>query len=268
MDMESPLAKVLEFLERYQDRRWWLRPNPQEASFLQDLIIAKSAALTTPHLETQLHQLSRPLRKFLLSHVAAPSTGVFYRSSGGASSDASTNGAVPSLGHHDNATGNVQLLMDASSATDTSSSSPFYQSTSDRGRQVRIREVRDSAGWECQTNNHEVSGGSSKEPPSRGKCVTGAAIDAVNQAMLMSLPVDMGQKVGREFFLDLVTAASPLANSASPLVLVGAQANINLGLVQSEAASRKLMSYLRVIEAGYPDNGCEYPFALPKKCDS
>lgn len=69
VDMESPLGKVMQFLERYQSCSWWQRPNVAEASELQDTIVSRAHKLMVPDLEEGLSEYSGELKSFLLNSL-------------------------------------------------------------------------------------------------------------------------------------------------------------------------------------------------------
>jgi hypothetical protein len=69
MDLESPMAKMIDFLRRYQQR--WHRPSGAEAARLEGLIVSHSGALTVPDLEGGVpsSELDAGIRNFLLANM-------------------------------------------------------------------------------------------------------------------------------------------------------------------------------------------------------
>uniref|UniRef100_A0A7S1SYN3 Uncharacterized protein n=1 Tax=Tetraselmis chuii TaxID=63592 RepID=A0A7S1SYN3_9CHLO len=67
MDLDSPFAKMLDFLDRYTSSRPGRRPSMREASKLQDLIVSHSGALTMPDLENGLNDFSDPIKNYIMS---------------------------------------------------------------------------------------------------------------------------------------------------------------------------------------------------------
>eukprot|EP00873_Tetraselmis_striata_P005111 jgi/Tetstr1/425375/TSEL_015822.t1 len=65
LDLDSPLAKVMNFLERLQSRRRADQPSPREVRELQEFIVRNSQALTRPDLETGLTNFDPALKRFL-----------------------------------------------------------------------------------------------------------------------------------------------------------------------------------------------------------
>jgi hypothetical protein len=67
MELDSPLSKMLDFLQRYQCRRLWGRPSANEAAELQDMIVSHFGPLSVPDLESKLTSVTEPFKRFLLN---------------------------------------------------------------------------------------------------------------------------------------------------------------------------------------------------------
>lgn len=76
----------------------------------------------------------------------------------------------------------------------------------------------------------------------------------------VDVPAELQHQISTNFFLDAISAASPLAMSEHPLAVVGKQSVISLEIScisESPEAFGRMIHFLMDVEAGHPESLCE-----------
>mmetsp|Transcript_39647 Transcript_39647/g.94125 ORF Transcript_39647/g.94125 Transcript_39647/m.94125 type:complete len:986 (+) Transcript_39647:172-3129(+) len=66
IDLDSPVKKMLDFLERYQNQSVFSRPSKYEASVLRDLIMINAGTLARPNLDQNLEEFDPNVKAYLI----------------------------------------------------------------------------------------------------------------------------------------------------------------------------------------------------------
>eukprot|EP00873_Tetraselmis_striata_P008965 jgi/Tetstr1/429229/TSEL_001892.t1 len=251
-DAESPLPRMIDFLEKYQETRWWRRPKLAEAEELLESLgscTLRQQGLTTPDMSSTLSAMSAPLRKFLQGQVGTLNADDQRIFGSPRRSRQSAEYARPSI--------DISRRMSVDFARpvrfsedldddgpDESVPGPSRAATWGEGNGEGAWRVEDGGEWGV----HIVP---SKTTLVRNSTEERAAFERRND----ELPRDVKDAIGTDFFLDVISPHSPLRRSKIPLVIVVAQIAGRLGFLKSAAVSRKLMKYTHFIEAGYPATG-------------
>jgi hypothetical protein len=244
LDLESPLAKMLVFLRRYQSIRQ--RPSVLYARELEHLIVSHAGALTVPDLEKDLGCLDSGIKGFLLSAIKSGAEGVARVESPTAGLSRVTRVHCSSgrdmscsklLGGADSVPANV-----AKEDTEMAESPLFIPANMDSGYDTS--ETRTA-------------------PP--------AVVHTLGlvQDEKIAVPEALKTQISRDFFLDTITSDSPLNFCATPIRLVVQQSMETLRLLPSVTCQSRLLRFTECVESGYPDDNCkQHPSPLPVQCFS
>mmetsp|Transcript_7379 Transcript_7379/g.20836 ORF Transcript_7379/g.20836 Transcript_7379/m.20836 type:complete len:1000 (-) Transcript_7379:364-3363(-) len=235
LDLESPLAKIIDFLRQYQSsRHLWSRPSRRDARKLLVSVIANSGNLTAPDIAHQLREhpdtASDMLRFLQVEYGRAEASLGNTRCRGSSARMSSLTGIGLSSLHSDfpSMLSLASLALDASSHGGSHSLNP---SLHDRNRiAIALQPI---------VNEDDVD-------------ATGpfGHLDFED----LDIPQAVAGKVGRDYFMDFVSSKSPLCCHKFPLVLVvkeGLQA-IHLDHVVRQDFTKKFLRYSAVIQQGYP----------------
>lgn len=226
LDLESPLAKMLVFLRRYQSSR--RRPSVSYARDLEHLIVSHAGALTVPDLEKDMGSLSSGIKRFLLSAMKSGAEGVAQAGSVTADSCSSAVDCSARDIEYIKLIGGVRNVPASvvEEGTESVDSPLLIPANLDVG---------------CETNQTLAT-------------AAGANIRSAAKDEWIEAPEALKEQIACDFFLDTITSDSPLNFCATPIRLVVQQSMETLRLLPSIPCQSRLLKFTQCVESGYQDD--------------
>uniref|UniRef100_A0A061SN98 3-cyclic-nucleotide phosphodiesterase n=1 Tax=Tetraselmis sp. GSL018 TaxID=582737 RepID=A0A061SN98_9CHLO len=268
IDLRSPLAKILEFLETYEKGRVFRRPTRETARNLRHLVMANSHRLAKPaDLVSQL-SCDGSYSQDVVSYIASTTQG-------DGESRRLTNDwdmQIPSSRLH-----SFDLRMTTSPDLPGSFSGFHVRRQPSFGKEsgrlhidpahsfTSILERRNSSRSFLPDEDESAPGSSTKRllggpraAPRRSRSFNSVIEQSSHLKDLKDIPGEIIATLGRDTAADFISSSSPLRQCRNPLVLVvkaGIEA-LHLGkLLRHRQAAIKLLNFASFIEEGYPDEG-------------